>query len=260
MFKLSIICLCFFQSASAQSIVEDPAAKRQATPHAFCSQPKNDEGTGQQLRNVALDLTCQQLRIWTFPSKLGRKDAFAPTIAVAGVAASLLGTDKSTAGYFRTTEKFRSFDSVFSMANTKYGLVALPFAFYGASLLRHDSYGQKTAILAGEALLDAEVVTKSLKLATGRVGPGSGTGFGQSRGNWLATTGGSFPSGHSAAAFAVATVFAQRYSHHKWIPWVAYAGATAVAFSTISQSGHFPSEAFLGSTIGFSISRFVVLR
>jgi len=41
-------------------------------------------------------------------------------------------------------------------------------------------------------------------------------------------------------AFSVATVFAERYKRHKWVPYVAYTLATAISFSRISTGSHFP--------------------
>ena len=71
---------------------------------------------------------------------------------------------------------------------------------------------------------------------------------------------GSFPSGHTIAAFSVATVVARRYPHHRWLPFVAYGLASVVAFSRVSLSAHFVSDVFFGGALGYSISRFAVLR
>jgi membrane-associated phospholipid phosphatase len=70
----------------------------------------------------------------------------------------------------------------------------------------------------------------------------------------------SFPSGHAMEAFAVATVFAQRYRKHRWVPWVAYGVAGAIGFSRVTLQSHFPTDVFLGAALGYSISRFEVLR
>jgi membrane-associated phospholipid phosphatase len=71
---------------------------------------------------------------------------------------------------------------------------------------------------------------------------------------------GSFPSGHSIAAFSVATVFARRYPTHRWLPYVAYGLAATVGFSRVSLSAHFPSDVFLGAALGVAVSRFTVLN
>jgi len=62
--------------------------------------------------------------------------------------------------------------------------------------------------------------------------------------------GSSFPSGHAIMAFSVAAVFAQRYRHHKWVPYVAYTLATALSFSRVTTGAHFPSDTFIGAATG----------
>jgi membrane-associated phospholipid phosphatase len=71
---------------------------------------------------------------------------------------------------------------------------------------------------------------------------------------------GSFPSGHAIAAFSVATVVARRYGSHRWVPYIAYGIAAVVGFSRLSLSSHFSSDVFMGGALGYSISRFAVLR
>jgi membrane-associated phospholipid phosphatase len=58
----------------------------------------------------------------------------------------------------------------------------------------------------------------------------------------------------------IATVFARRYQSHRWVPWVAYGVAGTIGFSRITLQAHFPADVFLGAALGYSISRFVVLR
>jgi membrane-associated phospholipid phosphatase len=71
---------------------------------------------------------------------------------------------------------------------------------------------------------------------------------------------GSFPSGHALAAFSVASVFANRYRWRRWVPWVAYGGATVIALSRIPVQAHFPSDVFVGATLGYVIGHYAVLR
>ena len=39
----------------------------------------------------------------------------------------------------------------------------VPLSFYAISLVRRDTYGQHTALLAGEAVADAEILTTAMK-------------------------------------------------------------------------------------------------
>jgi membrane-associated phospholipid phosphatase len=86
------------------------------------------------------------------------------------------------------------------------------------------------------------------------------SGFGDSFWDGKPSSGG-FPSGHTIAAFSVATIISRRYGkQHRWVSFASYAVATAVGFSRLSLSEHFLSDVFLGAALGYSISRFTVLR
>jgi membrane-associated phospholipid phosphatase len=110
--------------------------------------------------------------------------------------------------------------------------------------------------LAGEALLDAEIIAEVSKHATGRLRPSDISPAGDFGRTWFRVGGGlvseraSFPSGHAAGAFALAGVFSARYRDHRWVPWVAYGVATLVGFSRVTLQSHFPSDVFAGSVLG----------
>jgi membrane-associated phospholipid phosphatase len=61
-------------------------------------------------------------------------------------------------------------------------------------------------------------------------------------------------------AFSVATVIARRYGNHRWVPYVAYGLASVVGFSRLTLNVHFLSDVVMGGALGYSISRFTVLR
>jgi membrane-associated phospholipid phosphatase len=59
-----------------------------------------------------------------------------------------------------------------------------------------------------------------------------------------------FPSGHSAAAFAVAAVLTRQFPKGAWM-W--YGVAAFVAISRVMRGSHFPSDTLAGSLIGFLV-------
>jgi membrane-associated phospholipid phosphatase len=67
-----------------------------------------------------------------------------------------------------------------------------------------------------------------------------------------------FPSGHTAAAFSIATVFATRYKDKKAIPVICYSAATLVGISRLTEHQHWASDVFVGGLIGYVCGKQVV--
>jgi membrane-associated phospholipid phosphatase len=212
------------------------------------------------------NLISDQERIWSFPTRLVQGQSWIPTAAVLGTTAGLLALDPAEAAYFHRTPTFHAFNNVFTGNATVIGTIAVPTSLYVVGLFRKDAKMQRTALLAGEAVADAEILTTVLKDATNRVRPAAIPAGGNFSDSWFESSGsrlrgsGSFPSGHTIAAFSVATVVARRYGNHRWVPYVAYGMAALVGFSRLSLSSHFLSDVFMGGALGYSISRFTVLR
>lgn len=62
---------------------------------------------------------------------------------------------------------------------------------------------------------------------------------------------GSFPSGHTTAAFAAATVFSVEYRNQPIIPIIAYTAATLVGLSRITENKHWATDVFAGAALGY---------
>jgi membrane-associated phospholipid phosphatase len=121
-------------------------------------------------------------------------------------------------------------------------------------------------LLAGEAVLDSEIVAELAKAIDRRKRPQDQPANGNFTDTWFSNKAGgvqstgSFPSGHTIAAFSVATVIAHRYGNHKWAPYVAYGTAALIGFSRMTLSSHWGSDVFVGGVLGYTISRFSVLH
>jgi membrane-associated phospholipid phosphatase len=214
--------------------------------------------------NVARD----QKDIWLFPISLAEGRHVRPAIAATVITAGLVGmVDVPSGKYFQRTSSFNGFNRVFSGKNTSAMMFLAPGAFYGLSLLRKDSYGQHTFLLAGEAVLDSEILTSVMKdidqrmkpIEVGPNGDFSKTWFRSDAGSVLRGIG-SFPSGHTISAFSVATVFADRYPKPRWRAWTFYGVAALFGFSRISLQSHHPSDVFAGAFLGYTIAHYTVLR
>lgn len=62
----------------------------------------------------------------------------------------------------------------------------------------------------------------------------------------------SFPSGHTAQAFAAATFLSEEYKdRYKWVPYVSYGIATTVGMLRITNNKHYISDVLVGAGIGY---------
>jgi hypothetical protein len=215
---------------------------------------------------LAKNVLHDQKPIWTFSWKAVRGKHWKPVLAVVVGTVGLVALDPYTEPYFHDQSRFSAYKTgPLRGRNTTLVETLTPVAFYVAGLAKHSPHARNTGLLAAEGLAGAQIVCFVMKQAIGRLTPGDIPPDGNLRDTWFKhkgglTNGGSFPSGHSASAFAVATVISERYREHRWIPWVAYGAAAFLSLSRLPDQAHFPSDIFIGAAIGYSISHFVVLR
>ena len=217
-------------------------------------------------RSFPADFLQDQKAIWLFPTELARGRHWAPTLAVTGATAGLLVADPHVMPYFRSHARtFDNVNDIFGAVTTTVEVIALPASLLIAGYKRNDPYQVGTALLAAEAYADSAVVDLAIKAVTRRkrpadVAPGAPFQNTFFSGGKSPLRGSSFPSGHAAGVFSVATVIATRYRNHRWVPWVMYAFAGVISFSRVTTSAHFPSDVFLGAALGYTITRYQVLR
>jgi hypothetical protein len=254
--------LLFSFNASAQVHEEIAPRETPASPASGGTDAERTVSWRTLLPNIASD----QKRIWLFPVRLAQGRHLIPTLSVVAATGVLIPTDARTAGYFRRTDSFHGFNSVFTGKATELATWAAPLSLYVGGLIGRNSYARETALLAGEAAANAEIVTTLMKDIDRRRRPASYAPNQPITDSWFNSPGrwyrgrGSFPSGHSIAAFSIATVIVRRYPRQKWLPYVGYALAGAVAFSRVTLSSHFMSDSFVGAAMGYSIGRYAVLR
>jgi PAP2 superfamily len=257
----------------AESTLSDPADP--STPVAV-ELPKPSSGPSEwhtlknQWGGLVPNLLRDQKTIYLFPFSAVRGHHWKPTLALIGATGLLMTVDASNSKWVRNNlQPLSGFNNTFSGYNTATVTEAFSSAFYIAALLRRNVYDQQTFMLAGEAVIDAEILTTVMKDLDGRMAPISYPADGNftdswfkvrhgNRSSWMGGLG-SMPSGHEIAIMAVATVFAERYPHPAWHKWLAYGLAAAAGFSRVSLQSHFTSDTFAGGALGYLISHYVVL-
>jgi membrane-associated phospholipid phosphatase len=226
---------------------------------------RDDDGFPKTLKQAGRNFLQDTGRIWSSPARLRKRDVV-PVFALAAGAAVLIASDEAIRDGVQSYAANHAWVGDVSPVLTQLGGpagFAVTGAFFGAGLLFKDDRARDTGYLAASAVLQAVLVDNALKFLAGRRRPYVADG----EDHWggpaaFFKTGGedcrSFPSGHTAAAFALATVVSLQYRRSGWVPAVAYTLATGVGLSRIGLDKHWASDVFIGAAVGHFIGRLVV--
>ena len=203
--------------------------------------------TQKLFRNIVMD----QKDIWTSPLHIRTAEDAIPWILVGAGTAALIASDHWTARQLPNTVDQISISKDVSQLGAGYTVVPIAAGFYIGGAFAHNEKARETGILGGEAIIDAAIVAEVFKLATQRERPFEGNGNGR-----FFRGGSSFPSGHAAVSWALASVVAHEYNKG-WYPYAAYGLASVVSLSRLSGQQHFPSDVLAGSALGWFVGRYV---
>jgi membrane-associated phospholipid phosphatase len=252
----------------AQDVTEDVQGDAQ-NPEPQAQSNPDPAATYQPVtwKNLPIRILGDQKLVWLFPLHIAQGQHLLPTFGVVGGTAGLIAADPHILIHLRRhTAAFDEFDEIFSGTNTGALTALIPATFYVYGIVRKSSYSEQTALLMGEAYLDSAIPHVAIKLVSRRLRPNAVPAANDFTDTFFKShvsvfgKGSSFPSGHAAGIFSIATVVAERYRHHRWVPWVAYGLAGVISFSRVPTFAHFPSDVFLGAALGYTITRFDVLR
>jgi membrane-associated phospholipid phosphatase len=201
------------------------------------------KGCPSGLSGFASDFIHDEEHIWTSPLHINRGDVewLAP---IGAGAAALFATDQTISGAARADTSLRG-PSNFVSNLGQYSAYAVPGAMLAIGAITKDPRARETGRLAAEAELNTEVVVQVLKFVTNRQRPDMSNNQ-------------SFPSGHTASAFALASVIAREYHDKPLVVVGSYGFATAVGLARIGGLNHFPSDVLAGAVIGELIGSYVV--
>jgi membrane-associated phospholipid phosphatase len=224
-----------------------PQSGSQAAPCTMLS-------PGRCFREMAKD----QRGIMTSPMRLQKHDLkwLLPGAALVGTAFALdhtvlqnVSTDPARVNDFRRASNLTG--------------IYIPVAAAGTALfagtIRHDEHLRETGALAMRAMADTQLLTSFLKFASDRTRPQANGLTSQSGSFWAeghSSSADSFPSGHTANAFAVAHVIADEYPGWK-VKLAVYGLAAATGFERIQGREHFPSDVLVGGAIGYLVGGYI---
>lgn len=124
--------------------------------------------------------------------------------------------------------------------------------------INDDAKARRTSLLAIESLAISGAFTWSLKIAAQRPRPNTGESPTTWNGPSLKSFNTSFPSGHTTAAFSVASVLAEEYGNNAYVPTIVYGLASLTGLARMYDNKHWASDVFTGAAIGYFVGKAVV--
>ena len=226
-------------------------------------------GKDSYLKRAARDFIEDTGRIWSSPFRIKDRQV-GPLIALAAATVFLIAADEDIRGAFQGyVARHPWVDDVGPVVTQmgSLGAAATAGIFFGAGLIFKDERARDTGYLAACAMAQSFLVAQALKGLTGRQRPDVADGAD----HWSGPTGffkrydpdydglyDSFPSGHTATAFSLATVVALQYRRRPWVPILAYTIAAGVGLSRVTMDRHWMSDVFVGAVVGHLVARLVV--
>jgi membrane-associated phospholipid phosphatase len=199
------------------------------------------------------------------------------TGASVGITAVLLHFDNNIDEWARVQKQKHRWVNKSSPVITNFGSIygISTVAVVGVvSAVFKNQKGVETSLLASQALITSGAWVQLIKHMTGREDPSASYIYSKiPGGQWWGpfaqydqdlpiyksvSSFDAFPSGHTAAAFSMATVFALQYSDTKIIPILSYSAATLVGISRLTEHAHWASDVFVGGLIGYVCGKQVV--
>lgn len=216
---------------------------------------------------LPLSVIPDQVKLWTSPLRWTAHDycKVMPVLTLTSLAFLSDKNIQSNVQDFVTRNKaIKNTGSIITWGGSNiFSLSACGLLYFGGIAFKDDKIRQ-TGFLSAYALANTAVIITVLKLAAGRQRPNADNG----NDAWhplsihnshfsVSNSQSSFPSGHSAAAWTLATVISTQYSDKKWVAPVSYTLASAVSLSRITENRHWLSDAVMGSAIGYGIGKFI---
>jgi membrane-associated phospholipid phosphatase len=188
-------------------------------------------------------LLSDQKTIWTSPARIRLEDA-TWLVPLGGFTAGLLATDRDASLHLSNNPTtLKHYDNL-----SNYGIASMvggTGALYLWGHITHNDLHRETGLLAGEAALNSLGVTYAMKYAFGRERPLEDNFDGKF---WKG--GDSFPSEHAAVAWSIAAIVTHEYPGP--LPkLLALGAASAISFARVKSKQHFPSDALVGTGIGW---------
>jgi len=190
-------------------------------------------------------LAGDQKQFWTSPTRFRTRD-LKWILPAAGITAAFIASDswwskQVNPNHMQTSLHISDYGT--------YAFLGLSGSSFLFGHIDNNSHLQEAGLLTGEAAINSVGVAYLFKEITQRERPLQDNGNGD-----FFKGGSSFPSEHSAIAWSIASVWAHEYPG--WLSQTAaYGLATAITITRVTARQHFPSDAIVGSALGWNFGR-----
>lgn len=133
------------------------------------------------------------------------------------------------------------------------GMTSIAAGSYFIGAVMKNGKLKQVGIFTVTAGLATQIVTEAFKKSFQRTRPNE-----TENPNDFFEGGQSFFSGHSSAAFSLATVIAEVYKDKPLVPYIAYGAAALTAFSRVHDNKHWASDVIVGAIAGHLITKILI--
>lgn len=199
------------------------------------------------------------------------------TGAAAGITTALIYVDEDVDEWARPLKQKHQWinksSPFISEFGSNYGIYSVIASGLVSAAFKREK-GVQTSLLATQAMITSGIWAQIIKQLTGRERPKASYIFSHIQGGrWHGIFSkyfdvspddrsrfsyDAFPSGHTATAFSIATVYATQYKDIKIVPVLFYSAATLVGVSRLTEHEHWSSDVFVGALLGYLSGKQVV--
>ena len=211
-----------------------------------------------------------QAKLWTSPLRFKKKQLYYWVPVAIATAATIPFDEEIYSGFkkYQSNNKWvDDWSPVITYGGDNIFALGVPSLFILNGIIFKNEKAKQTGILALQSLVHAAVVVRVGKMLTGRQRPSVENGIDAwhffpnsldqfDEGPYSKFD--AFPSGHTIAAWSLATVVAKQYSNSTIVPLLSYSFATAVGLSRVTEDTHWISDVIVGAALGYGIGNYIV--
>jgi membrane-associated phospholipid phosphatase len=258
----ALLILCCFSGQLILGMVTDDAKPVQASE---TTQPRVEKK-----ETLVSRFFKDEKEMWTAPFNLDLKATLLFSAVLVGTGI-LIANDEGIYASFKAYQGRNSWVDTVSPKITLLGDWGIDCGIAGLFFLGgvalKDQKARDTGLMALETLLHTGFLAQVIKHLAGRQRPlveqghdywfGPAAFFKRYSEKYFSRYD-SFASGHTISAWGLATVIAENYKNHFWVPLACYGLATAAGLSRVTEDAHWLSDVFVGAVLGYAIGKMVV--